>query len=208
MKFTIEEISKKIEDKGCKLISDIYFNNKTKLEIKFICGCYKETTYKNFQVLKSYKCKECVTLTCRICKQTKELNVFKTDKTAKYGKQSICKECHNKENSKRVANHTKDQIIDTILNRAKRRHFEFNITKKDVYDLLDKQKYKCAYSGRELIFKYNNKNKISIDRIDSNVGYIKSNCQLVCWCVNQAKNDLPDDDFLSLIKDIANLKIK
>ncbi len=35
---------------------------------------------------------------------------------------------------------------------------------------------------------------ISIDRIDSSKGYVRGNVQLVCWVVNQMKNDLTNDE--------------
>lgn len=38
----------------------------------------------------------------------------------------------------------------------------------------------------------------SIDRIDNNVGYIPSNCRIVCWGVNLAKNTFTDRDLNAL----------
>lgn len=80
----------------------------------------------------------------------------------------------------------------------------FDINIDDVLLLKDLQNNKCKYSGREFVWKINTKNKTSIDRIDSSKGYTKNNIQLVCFEVNQAKNNLSEKVFLNLIADIYN----
>lgn len=37
---------------------------------------------------------------------------------------------------------------------------------------------------------------ISIDRIDSSVGYVRGNVQFVCDVVNRMKQDLPQNEFM------------
>ncbi len=39
----------------------------------------------------------------------------------------------------------------------------------------------------------------SIDRIDSRKGYVKSNCQIILWGINQAKNDMDMNEFREFI---------
>ena len=55
--------------------------------------------------------------------------------------------------------------------------------------------------------KYNDLKSVSIDRIDSNLGYIKGNIQLVCMGYNLMKRNFPDEDGRNFIKEIreANL---
>jgi hypothetical protein len=49
-----------------------------------------------------------------------------------------------------------------------------------------------------------NTNTLSIDRINSNLGYLKDNIVLVTAIVNSMKNELSEENFLFLIKQITN----
>lgn len=73
------------------------------------------------------------------------------------------------------------------------------LTKEEVIDICNKQVNKCVYTGHNL---WNSTEKASIDRIDSNKGYIKSNIQLITFKANQAKSNLTEVKFFELIKDI------
>ena len=46
----------------------------------------------------------------------------------------------------------------------------------------------------------------SIDRIDNNKGYIKTNCQLVYWAYNTTKAEFMDDDIYVMAKAYLNKK--
>lgn len=59
---TIEDVRKYIEIEsrsGCKLLSDEYQNNRTKLLIKCDCGKEFVTNYNNFKSLNKHHCEEC-----------------------------------------------------------------------------------------------------------------------------------------------------
>lgn len=87
------------------------------------------------------------------------------------------------------------------------RNLEFKITIQDISNKLINQNYKCALSGIPIEFgNYGKdfKNKtISIDRIDNNKGYTKSNIQLVYKKINVMKNKLNEDEFFNLCKKIV-----
>ena len=46
--------------------------------------------------------------------------------------------------------------------------------------------------------------KLSLDRIDPNIGYFKGNVEFVCYCVNVMKNDFTKDKMISFINLIKN----
>jgi len=48
---------------------------------------------------------------------------------------------------------------------------------------------KCALSGLPMSHQYHDLYSMSVDRIDSSIGYIKGNVQLVCKAVNLMKNN-------------------
>ena len=47
---------------------------------------------------------------------------------------------------------------------------------------------------------------LSVDRIDSSLGYIKGNIQLVCMAVNQMKSDLTVEQLKYFCKSILEYK--
>ena len=86
-----------------------------------------------------------------------------------------------------------------IKYRAKSKGLELNVTPEYLWNIFLKQNRQCSYTGIELIFT-DLKNQIlqtaSIDRIDSNKGYIEGNVQWVHKLVNTMKLDLDHEDFL------------
>jgi hypothetical protein len=147
------------------------------------------------------------------CKRSKPLYLFFNSKLKKNGKRSHCKKCNKMRTKTRKLNWNERQFIQKLLSRCKGltkrrrnrgRDLEYSITLDDIERLIETQQNKCVYTGRELVWKQNHKNKASIDRIDSSIGYIPSNIQLVTSQTNAAKSDLSDEDFMELIMEIAN----
>jgi hypothetical protein len=99
----------------------------------------------------------------------------------------------------------------TIKEGAKKRDIEFNITIEYVWELFLKQNRKCALTGLDLIMKPGDHNNVdssqpyaSLDRIDSNKGYVKDNIQWVHKKVNLMKNILEQKEFIQLCKLIGD----
>ena len=68
----------------------------------------------------------------------------------------------------------------------------------------EKQNNKCALSGLEMDWSINTPWKVSIDRIDPQNGYLKSNTRLTCWIANNAHSDFSFEDFKELCINVAN----
>lgn len=96
--------------------------------------------------------------------------------------------------------------------RAEKRKIQFNITKEDIKTKLKEQNCKCTYSGLKVKFGTDNiksNNPASIDRIDSKIGYIKSNIQIVHKDINFLKLTLSEEKFLEICKQVTEyLKVK
>lgn len=80
-----------------------------------------------------------------------------------------------------------------------------------VWDLTEEQMYKsytgfCALTGWEINIGYTN-STASLDRIDSNLGYVEGNIQWVHKLVNMMKNKYSQEQFIEVCKAVAN-KIK
>ncbi len=119
----------------------------------------------------------------------------------RYFRDRRCKECKKNQYLKRRKTNRGKQDLDRLLlerwhglvERAKKKglivDFKWNFLK----ELYIKQKGKCAVSNIEMTYEMFNgrtPTNVSVDRIDSSIGYLQSNIQLVCMAVNQMKSDL------------------
>lgn len=86
----------------------------------------------------------------------------------------------------------------SVENRANRKQQEFKITKKYMWELFEQQNRRCALSNIELICGKKGVQTASIDRIDSNLGYIEGNVQWVHKYINSMKNALDEEEFIQL----------
>lgn len=108
-------------------------------------------------------------------------------------------------NFKKRKHHTiPSRYFCSLVESAKKREIDFYITIDFLWELFEKQNKKCALSGLDLCFpKYGEKPTLqtaSLDRIDSNKGYIEGNVQWVHKDVNCIKWGLNQDYFIELCK--------
>lgn len=93
---------------------------------------------------------------------------------------------------------------------AKRRGIEWRVDIDYLESLLVDQGFRCALSGVELTLGSGNKNgsvvkgNISIDRIDSRIGYIKGNVQFTTKAVNIGKQSMPESEFVEMCRAVAD----
>ena len=147
--------------------------------------------------------------TCFKCKETKDVNLFFKHSQTPDGLHSWCKACctigniksRNKANSKIE---TRARVfLRNAKNSAKKRNNEFDLTIQDIVDCWNNQYQICAYSGIDMTLEANKLNTVSIERIDSNIGYTKDNTILVCQAINRMKSDFSYDDFYRLCSSVA-----
>jgi len=112
---------------------------------------------------------------------------------------NITTEDYEKQKAKRQDVNTKLRFLRQNLSRAANRGPRAHAIEVDldyVFNIGEKQEWKCAVSGEPLEFvrggiQVPNQNcnlkSCTIDRIDSSLGYVKDNIQLVTWEVNSAK---------------------
>ena len=100
---------------------------------------------------------------------------------------------------------TQDNIIAQFLlkkssqcRRRRNKVLEYNLTLEYIKELMLKQEYKDYYTGQVS----DNYKDYSIDRIDSNLGYIEGNIVITTNRVNAMKNDMSTEEFKKLISDI------
>ena len=146
---------------------------------------------------------------CFKCKETQELSLFFKHKQTADGFHSWCKSCCTEGNKK-----SRTKLNSTIEGRAgvflqnarksavKRGHL-FDLTVDDVVNCWENQKTVCAYSGRLMTLESNHLETVSIERINSDIGYTPENTVLVCQAINRMKSDFKLHGFYDLCRDVA-----
>ena len=101
-------------------------------------------------------------------------------------------------------------FFSTIRRNAEIRNIEFEITIEYLWEVFINQDRKCALSGRCLKFGRVSKDRkgknASVDRIDSNKGYVVGNVQWIDKQINIMKNKIDEKEFLSICNEIVKHK--
>ncbi len=142
---------------------------------------------------------------------------WKNSAALKNGTSTRCKKCGNKsyltENGyadiNAIISYKYNQTlhgIPTRTHRGRKPNLTFGITKEYLSSLYESQNHKCALSGisiePDLKLTMQEQN-ISIDRIDSNMGYEVGNIQWVDKRINMMKGSLSNEEFIELCKLVA-----
>lgn len=90
----------------------------------------------------------------------------------------------------------------TLKFQAVKRRLKFSIDAPYIWELFLQQNRCCALSGLEISFN-RQRHTASLDRIDSNFGYVRGNVQWLHKDVNRMKWDMPQAKFVELVKIIA-----
>lgn len=94
---------------------------------------------------------------------------------------------------------------------ANSRNYPFKVSIDSLQKILEKQNFKCAYTGIPMLCpkNYNEKQQmtkspylISLDRIDNDYGYVDGNVHFVCVCINKAKGSYTHEEFIDILKKI------
>jgi hypothetical protein len=112
--------------------------------------------------------------------------------------------------SEKVAKHTNTlagrlkRLVISARHSAKDKGFDFNIDVEDVLACWMAQEGKCLYTDWEMSTITGDPKVVSIERKDNNIGYLKNNFILVCWCANRARATLNIDFFIEMCKAVSN----
>jgi hypothetical protein len=152
---------------------------------------------------------------CKSCGDTNQLNFYSQNK-------SICKKCASKKSLDRYKNLSQEEKIKyknkvanwqvnkiyqyrflQAKNRAKISKIDFTITADDIKNVYEKQNGLCYYSGIVMQKDRTGIYTLSVDRKNSKKGYTPDNIVLCTTIVNSMKNKLPIDEFISIVKAVA-----
>jgi len=94
---------------------------------------------------------------------------------------------------------------------AKSRNYPFSVNIEYLQIVLEKQNYKCALTGSDLLCPktYNEKREmtsnpylVSLDRIENDLGYEEGNVQFVCVWANKARGSYDNEIFKEIINNL------
>lgn len=100
-------------------------------------------------------------------------------------------------------------LLATSRNVAIKRKHEFNLDINFMYELWNNQSGNCYYTHIPMIKTFNKKSpyQVSLDRIDSNKGYIKGNVCLCCLSINFAKNSFTVEEIMKFLSDLKAIEL-
>ena len=96
-------------------------------------------------------------------------------------------------------------LLRPARKRSKDKNIDFDL---DVEWAMSRWTGKCELTGIE--FDLTSKGRggkpksPSIDRINPNIGYVKSNCRIILWCVNSFKQTMNDDSMLEIARKLVS----
>lgn len=94
-----------------------------------------------------------------------------------------------------------------VINGARKRNLSVTVSIEFVWELFLKQNKRCALSGLDIVIKRLKNSTIqtaSLDRINSNLGYIEGNIQWIHKDLNKMKMDFPNEYFIQICKLVSN----
>lgn len=119
------------------------------------------------------------------------------------------REKHREQTAKYKRKHPLMYIVSGTIQRDKQK---YNTSSTDIIDfkfienLLKKQKNKCFWYNIDLeidsIEGSRNPSKLTIDRLDCNIGYTKTNVVLTCYAANCGRGDCPVEIWEKIIERI------
>ncbi len=146
---------------------------------------------------------------CSTCKVSKPLNQFTSNRNQPSGYMCYCKACNNERNKtyRRDPNNLTRaciRVFGYIKRRSRVKGIDLDIDADFIEELYKTQFGHCAYTGDKLSLQAGLPTTLSVDRVDSSLGYIKSNVKLVTWEVNNVKQNLAMDSFVLLCKKVID----
>ena len=106
--------------------------------------------------------------------------------------------------------------LNKARSRSKSKSETTDLTLEYLKEIWETQKGLCSYTNIKMEMPRSSQDedikksptKLSLDRIDPSIGYIKGNVEFVCYCVNVMKNDFSKDQMLHFVKLIIKNNVK
>jgi len=131
---------------------------------------------------------------CKLCGDNDIENFYKRSSTQ-------CKKCSIKKTSEWINNNFIRSQFTQAKHRAKRDEIVFELTLEMIVGKYEKQGGKCKVSNIQLELRNNLWNSLSLDRVNSKIGYTDENTVLVTKFLNNSKNIYSMDEYEGILKE-------
>jgi len=182
-------------------------NAKYKIRQKKICEICGITGHSEARCSESKKPRECPECNAvlnvsdfRVINRTSANGVIHKYLTRK------CRECDrgaHKNNVRTKLTVRLGQMRSAAKRRSKKQNMDYDLEPTSLLEIYNKQQGKCYYTGIPLMLEKGNYT-MSIDRIDSEMGYTVGNIVICCWVVNHMKKDMPVSEFVDICAKVAS----
>ncbi len=147
--------------------------------------------------------------TCRRCRRSKPVTSFHKATYIADGYHSYCKPCgliinkvHRDKRNSTIAGRATIFIQNAAKSSRVRGH-EMKLKVIDIMNMWTNQNHLCAYTGKTMTLGLLRSNSVSLERINSKIGYTRKNCLLVCWAMNRMKTDFGLKDFYGFCLEVV-----
>lgn len=128
----------------------------------------------------------------------------KAHAVSSYNLNSRCKKCSAADRSNSASVGWSRRVYNKYMKSAISRGITWDISEEYMRGVFNG---KCALTGWDISTRYN-ESTASLDRINSNIGYIEGNIQWVHSMVNMSKNKYSQDDFINMCSSVHLNMIK
>lgn len=162
---------------------------------------HKSPSHEEYPVLKTEFGYQIQTMTIQSKEEYKCQYCGTTDKHNFYKSHITCKYCMAERNRLSILSTPAKFLYSKAMHGFKRRAYikDFTITEKDIQEQLIQQNNLDYYTGIELISE-----DMSLDRLDSSIGYIPGNIVITHKVINVMKNNLSIKEFKEYIEALHN----
>lgn len=204
--------------------SPLFGNSQYFKNVKKCCGiCGNCLVLKNNRDIerKNFCSKKCRSKASDLAQKRGQMNIKRicqicnSDFTANRGRQIFCSKACQCVNATRLYNKRKETLeyhLRLLKNRHGTRIAREKISLEFLKNLYNKQNGRCAISGQLMTWTRSNgfiNTNISLDRINSSLGYTEFNVQFVCFIVNIMKRDMHTSELIEWCRHIMeNEKIE
>jgi len=152
---------------------------------------------------------------CYSCGEKKPAEKFAVGRRSVGGFRNLCKDCAAsaaKKNRHRSPKVLLGRRLTDLRQRSKKRNEAVEIVLEDLIELYKKQHGFCALTGMPMSWSNDGEHSnsaerrgtsISVDRIDSSIGYTKDNIRLVCERANKVKGNMDDGELYFWCRQIS-----
>jgi hypothetical protein len=184
-----------LKDIACKTCGSLFTPNSGR---HIFCSTDCKNQANNIKRVRKCKCGEILDTKANRCRKCSSEGMikFRKDKIKSTGSKAVAY------NYKYRSNNPEKYLLHNSRSRAKKCGFEHNLTEGDI-NIPDV----CPVFGALLVLTVGGGRSDfspSLDRIDSNLGYIKGNIQVLSWRANNLKSNGTLEEFKQLVRFMGN----